>query len=1085
MKQKLLSFFMSMLLIGSAYAQEKTISGRVTSSDDGSSLPGVTVTVVGTAMGTQTNLNGEYTISVPVSASALEFSFIGFTKQAVTIGNRTTINVSLVTDAQQLGEVVVTALGIVRKKNELPYAAQEVKAEEITRTRDNNFVNALSGKVAGLEIKQSGSMGGSTNVVMRGIRSMTGSNQALFVVDGAPISNANTNTTDQTTGRGGFDYGNAAADINPDDIASITVLKGAAATALYGSRAANGVIMITTKKGSKNSMNISVNSGVTFGSIDKETFAKYQKEYGAGYVNEFTVLANNGDLSKGYGSPDGNFWYVPTAFSGGQPVLMTPFTEDASYGARFNPNLMIYQWDAFDPTSPNYGKATPWVAAQNTPESFYKNALNSNHSITLDGGGENITFKAGYTRNDETGVLPNSKIIKNIFNLGASHDITSTLKISGDANFANIEGLGRFGTGYDGANPNQQFRQWWQTNVDMKELETAYNRNHQNITWNWADEHAQGPIYSDNPYFSRFQNYQNDTRYRYFGHMNLSWAPLDWLDFLGRVSYDGFNQFQEERIAQGSADVPQYLRRDRTFGEMNIDFMANFHKQLTDDLNIAGLLGSNIRRSRLSAIAASTNGGLAFPGLYSLSNSKNPVSAPSEIYQRIGVDGIFASANLGFKETYFLDGTIRRDQSTTLPTDNNTYWYPSIAGSILFSNLIENKSIINYGKLRLNYAQVGNDASPLSLRDTYIINDLFGDVQRTALPTSKQNAELRPERTKSWEGGLEMAFFNSRVGFDFSLYKTETFDQIMAVDVSSTTGFATKFVNAGTLENKGVEVQLFGSPIKTDNFSWTMNINFSKYTTRVTALYQENDNLQLATMQGGVTLNATLGEKMGSLKGRNFVYKDGQKVVGANGYYLRSGAGVVIGNISPDWIGGVSNAFTYKNLALNFLIDVHQGGDIFSLDQYYGQATGIYPESAGNNDLGNPSRLPISQGGGVVLAGVMEDGSPNTTRVENYDNSVTPYGYANNPTAVAIFDGSYVKLREASLTYTIPSDWLKGQKAFKAIDVSVIGRNLWLIHKNLPYSDPEAGLSSGNIQGYQSGAYPTVRSVGFNVRFRF
>ncbi len=1085
MKQKLLSFFMSVLLVGSAYAQERTISGRVTSADDGSTLPGVTVTVVGTALGTQTDLDGQYTITVPANAKALEFSYIGFATQTVTIVDRTTVNVVLATDAQQLGEVVVTALGIVRKKNELPYAAQEVKAEEITQTRDNNFVNALSGRVAGLEIKQSGSMGGSTNVVMRGIRSMTGNNQALFVVDGAPISNANTNTTDQTTGRGGFDYGNAAADINPDDIASITVLKGAAATALYGSRAANGVIMITTKKGSKNSMNITVNSGLTFGNIDKETFAKYQTEYGAGYVNEFTVLANNGDLSKGYGSPDGNFWYRAAPFSGGQQVLMTPFTEDASYGGRFDPNLMVYQWDAFDPTSPNYGKATPWVAAQHTPVDFYKTGVNSNHSITISGGGESTTFKGGYTRNDETGVLPNSKIIKNIFNLGAGHDITSTLKISGDANFTSIEGLGRFGTGYEGANPNQQFRQWWQTNVDIKEQEAAYERNRQNITWNWANQNALGPIYSDNPYFNRHENFQNDMRYRYFGHMNLSWAPLDWLDFLGRISYDGFNQFQEERIAIGSANVPQYLRRDRTFGETNIDLMANFHKELTDDLNLTGLLGSNIRRSRLSAIAASTNGGLAFPGLYSLSNSKNPISAPTEIYERIGVDGIFASANLGFKDIYFLDGTIRRDQSTTLPSNNDTYWYPSVAGSILFSNLIENKSIINYGKLRLNYAQVGNDASPLSLIDTYIINDLFGDVQRTALPTTQQNADLRPERTNSWEGGVEMGFFNSRVGFDVSIYKTETFDQIMAVDVSSTTGFARKFVNAGTLQNKGVEVQLFGSPIQTDDFSWNMTVNFSQYTTRVTELYQENDNLQLATMQGGVSLNAALGEKMGSFKGRDFVYLNGQKVVGANGYYLRSDPNVIIGNISPDWIGGISNAFSYKNLALNFLIDIRQGGDIFSLDQYYGQATGLYPESAGNNDLGNPSRLPISQGGGVILPGVMEDGSPNTTRVENYDNSVTPYGYANNPTAVAIFDGSYVKLREASLTYTVPSAWLEGQNAFKGIDVSVIGRNLWLIHKNLPYSDPEAGLSSGNIQGYQSGAYPTVRSVGFNVRVRF
>lgn len=1079
MKQKLLCVFLcGMFLISSSYAQDRTITGTVTASEDGSTLPGVSVIIAGTSIGTQTNANGAYSISVPASAKSLVFTYVGFTTQTIAIGSRTSINVVLNVDELLLGDVVVTALGIVRKKNELPYAAQEVKADEITRTRDNNFVNALSGKVAGLDVKQSGTMGGSTNVVMRGIKSMTGNNQALFVVDGSPISNANTNSTDQMTGRGGYDYGNASGDINPDDIASVTILKGAAATALYGSRAANGVIMITTKKGAKNTMNVTVNSGVTFGSIDKETFVKYQKEYGAGYVNEHSLAIDD----DGYSDENGNFWYR-TVF--GKKNFIVPFTEDASYGGKFDPNVLVYQWDAFDPSSPTYGKATPWVAAVNDPSTFYKTGVNSNQSITVDGGGDNATFKAGYTRNDETGVLPNSKISKDIFNFGASYDILANLKVTGDANLAQINGLGRFGTGYDSKNVNQQFRQWWQTNVDMKEQEAAYNRNHRNITWNWADENAEGPIYSDNPYFNRFQSFQNDTRDRYFGNFGLSWDPLEWMNIVGRISHDGSSEQQEERWAQGGSDVPGYSQYNRRFGETNFDLLVNMNKDLTEDLTLTGLIGGNMRRSKISSIFAQTTGGLAFPNLYSLENSFSPMAAPIERYQRVGVDGVFASANLGYKSTYFLDATIRRDQSTTLPKDNNAYWYPSIAGGFIFSNLFEDKSVLNYGKVRLNYAKVGADAPALSLFDTFVINFPFDGVHMTSINSSKQNPELKPERTRSVEGGLEMSFFNSRFGFDASYYKTTSFDQIMAVSVSTATGYGFKYVNAGSIENKGFEASVFVIPVKTADFSWTLNANFSRNRNKVISLYGENTNLQIASVQGGITLNATLGQPYGTFRGVNFVYENGQKVVGDDGYYLSSGPDQLIGDVNPNWTGGIQNIFTYKKLSLNFLIDIKQGGDVFSLDQFYGQATGLYPESAGNNDLGNPQRLPIAQGGGVILPGVKEDGTPNDIRVEAYDSSYTPYGYANNPTAVAMFDGSYVKLREASLTYSLPSEWLASTKAFKAIDVSVIGRNLWMIHKNLPYSDPESGLSSGNIQGYQSGAYPAVRSIGFNVRLKF
>ncbi|WP_443945159.1 SusC/RagA family TonB-linked outer membrane protein [Pedobacter sp. AW1-32] len=1076
MKKLLQIMFVLSCITASAYAQNRTVTGTVTSQADKLALPGVSVKVVGKTGGTSTGPDGKFSIIVPPGATSLEFSSIGYTTQVKTLGQSNVITVALAEDAQALGEVVVTALGIERKKSELSYAAQEVKGTDLTRTSDNNFVNGLSGKVAGLEIKQSNTMGGSTNVVMRGTKSLTGNNQALFVVDGVPVSNANTNTSDQTTGRGGYDYGSAAADINPDDIESVNVLKGAAATALYGSRAANGVIMITTKKGRRNSLGITINSGLTFGNIDKSTFAKYQNEYGAGYVNQYSRT--------GYPSPDGNFWYNDVFGNGLSDV--TPFTEDASYGAAFDPNRLVYQWSAFDPTSPTYGIATPWVAAPNDPSTFYKTAVTSLQSINIVGGSDKTTFKAGYSRSDESGVLPNSKIGKNLFNFGADHEITKNLNLSANANFSQIVGLGRYGTGYDGLNVNQQFRQWWQTNVDVQELKTAYERTGNNTTWNWSDISATSPIYSNNPYWTRYENYENDTRNRYFGNVALTWKLLEWLDFLGRVSYDGSNEFQEERLAIGGADLASYSRYNRTYSETNFDLIANFNKKISNDISFKGLLGTNLRRGNESSILAATNGGLIAEGLYSLSNSVNPILAPTETYSRTAIDGIFASANFGYKELVFVEGTIRRDVSTTLPADNNTFYYPSIAGSFLFSNLLKESTWLSYGKARLNYAEVGSSGSALQVYQTYVLNTGFNGNSLASVRSILNNANLRPERTKSIEAGLEMNFFKSRIGFDFSYYRSNSIDQIMAVDVSTTTGFGQMFVNAGTVRNQGIEISAFFVPVQNANFSWRMNINFARNRNKVIELYEGTENLQLASFQGGVTLNATVGQPFGTLRGVGFQYDaNGNKIVGDDGYYALTDANQVIGNVNPDWTGGIQNNFKYKNIGLSFLVDIRKGGSIFSLDQYYGQATGLYPESAGLNDLGNPQRLPISQGGGVVLPGVTADGSPNTVRVEAYDNSVTPYGYSNNPQEAFVYDSGYIKLREAALTFSFPKKWLGDEKVLKGVDVSLVGRNLWIIHKNVPYSDPEAGLSSGNIQGYQSGAYPSVRTLGFNFKFRF
>ncbi|WP_026897492.1 SusC/RagA family TonB-linked outer membrane protein [Daejeonella oryzae] len=1069
--KRLLQTLMVFLLvfISQAYGQDRTISGTVTGREDGLPLPGVSVVVTGTQVGTQTSVDGRYTLKVPAGSNSLTFTYIGYTQQKITIGASDILNVSMVTDATQLGEVVVTALGIERTRNQLPYAVQQVSGAEVSKTRANNFISGLSGKVAGLELRQNNTMGGSVNVVLRGNKSFTGTNQALFVVDGVPIDNTVSNTSNQQTGRGGYDYGNPAADINPDNIASVTVLKGAAASVLYGSRAVNGVVLITTKKGTKG-LGITVNSGVTLGSIDKTTFLKYQKSYGAGYGSY-------------YESSDGYF-LSRDINDDGVLDLVTPLSEDASYGGAFDPNKLVYQWDSFDPNSPNFGKATPYVAAANDPVSFFESPTSFNNSIFIDGGGENGYFKLGYTRSNDEGILANSKIDKDIANLSATYNITSKLTAGAAIDFTRTRGLGRYGTGYDDKNLATNFRQWWQTNVDLKAQEEAYMRNRQNITWNFADPSDLVPIYWDNPYFTRYENFQNDERNRYFGNVNLNYKVTNWLNVLGRISLDSYSEQQEERQAVGSVTTSNYSRYNRNFKEFNYDFLANFNKDITSDIGFTGLIGTNIRKSTFEDIDATTEGGLVVPRIYSLSNSLNPIPAPVERLLERQVNGIFAGATFNYKEFITLDLTGRRDQSSALPEGNNVYYYPAISGSFLFSKLMSKSDWLSNGKVRLNYAEVGNDAPPQSLVDVYFKPSPFGSATLFSVPGIKNNPDLKPERTKSIEAGLEMSFLNDRFGFDATLYKANTVDQILPVSVSNATGYNSKYVNSGDVENRGIELSLFGTPIKTDNFTWNMNVNWTKNQSKVLELYEGTDNLVLGTFQGGVSINATVGQPFGTIRGSNFTYVNGQRVVGPTGYYETSStSNQVIGNANPNWIAGINNNLKFKDISLGFLIDIRNGGDVFSLDRYYGLATGMSVETAGLNDLGNPSRNSLADGGGIILPGVLADGTPNTTRVSNSNYGL--YGYARNPAAGFVYDAGYVKLREVILTYSLPGKYLANLGPVKGVDFSVIGKNLWIIDKNLPDADPEDNISAGNIQGYQGGSYPAMRNVGFNVKLRF
>lgn len=1098
----LLAFFAIGLQV--LMAQTKEISGRVTSADDGSLIPGVSVSVKGTTLGTITDMDGVFRMKVPQDAKTLVFSFVGMTTQEVAIGAQTNINVKLTSENIAVDEVVVTALGISREKKSLGYSVQQVGGEDVNKSKGNNFVTSLSGRVSGIQVKNNTNFGGSTNVIIRGSSSLTGNNQALFVVDGIPIDNSNTNSSNQLRGGGGYDYGNASADINPNDIESISVLKGAAATALYGSRATAGVILITTKKGKASGVKapkIKLNSTVTFSTIDKSTFPKYQNEYGAGYGKyyyggeEYPGFEQYADVDG-----DGNVDYT------------VPYYEDASRGQKFDPNVKVFQWDALDPASPNYLKATPWVAGANGPDTFFETGVGSSHNIDVSGGDDKTTYRFAYTFYDQTGVMPNSFIQKNNATFVGTHKILDNLKITTSANYVNTSGKGRPSTGYSD-NIMSSFRQWYQVNVDVAMLKRMYEETGRNVTWNPNSSSDLTPAYWDNPYWVRYKNYEKDGRSRLIAYAQLDWDITKDLKAMGRYAIDTYNELQEEHKAVGSVagsfgvnlpDVTSgYSRFTRAFTESNLDFMLNYHKAISDKFDLTAMLGTNIRRTKSESVYASTNNGLAVPNVYALNNSVDPMLPPEESLYQIGVNGIFGSMSLGFKNTYFLDATLRRDQSSTLPKENNAYYYPSVTTSMIFSNLI-NADWLSLGKVRLNFAEVGSSAPALSVKDTYIANAPYSGTSMVTVPNTKLNSSLKPERQRALEAGLEMNFLKSRVGFDLAVYKNNTFDQLMPVSVSYVTGYQAKWVNAGEVQNKGIELALTGTPIKNKDFNWDIRVNWAKNKNEVVSLYTDESgnavtNLQIGSLQGGVSINATVGQPYGTIKGSDFQYHaNGGKIINpANGRYLKTSTNdVVIGDVNPDWTGGINNSFRYKNISCSFLVDMQKGGDVFSLDLWYGYATGLYAETAGLNDLGNAKRDAIvwnsadhtktggyaANSGGVIEEGVLADGSPNWVR-RNHENYAA-IGYSADPNKRFVYDASFIKLRELTITYDLPKSLISKLYLSNA-SIGFVGSNLWIIHKNLPHADPEASQSSGNIQGWQSGVMPATRNLGFTVNLQF
>ncbi|TDE14835.1 SusC/RagA family TonB-linked outer membrane protein [Dyadobacter psychrotolerans] len=1052
---------LSLLLMQNVLAQTKTISGKVLEKGNETGIPGVTIKVEGTNTGTQTDIQGIFQIQVPENG-VIVASFIGYETQRIQLDSRSQYEIQMQVSSTTLSEVVVTALGISREKRSLGYSSQQLDGDNLTTASTGNVTSALSGKVSGVQIRTNTGIGGSANIVIRGNKSLTGDNQALYVIDGVPVDNSNASTSNNS-----YDYGNLASDLNPDDIESLNILKGAAATALYGSRAANGAIIVTTKKGSKKvGLGLSVSSGVTIGIVDKNTFPKYQQSYGAGYG-----ALNGADKKSFFNSEDVN--------GDGVIDLVSPYMQYAGFGAAYDPNLMVYQFDSFYPESPNYKKASPWVPTDNGPITLFKKGFTSTNNIALAGNNKQSSYRLSYSNYLENGTVPSSSLKRHSFSLNSSFKLSEKLTASALATYTISKTRGRSerGSGSSFSNFMVNMRQYWQPNVDMGKVRSLYETTGKNLT-----QFPGGTI--DNPYYLINENQQSDDRTRFVGNASLNYKVTKWLDVLGRISADSYSYLMEERQNTLNRVPARYTVRNNNFQEINYDLMANYNFDIAKNLNMSGVVGTNIRRNKLQSIYNATNGGLIVSKLYSISNSVGTPPPAVESFRQTGVNGYFATVSLGYKHAFYLDITSRVDQSSTLPSGSNAFFYPSIAGSFVFSEYWKT-DFLSFGKIRINYAEVGNSAQPLSLVDVLTKPVAFGTTQLYSVNSTKNNPTLKPENTESFEAGIETSFLMSRLGLNLSVYRTNTINQIMPVAVTAATGYTNKYVNAGALQNKGLEITLTGKILAKTAVKWDVNVNWSANRSKVLSLYDGVTNLSLGSFSTDMSLNATIGQPYGTWFGSDYEYIDGKPVVDqTTGKYKKTTSSKnILGNMNPDWIGGVTNTVSYKGLSLKFLVDMQQGGDIFSEDMAVGSRNGLYENTVGINDLGNPVRNPIAQGGGIILNGVTPDGAVNTVRTEMVDRNHA-LGIPTAPSAMYLYDASYVKLREVSLSYSVPTAFVKRLGLFAA-QFSLVGSNLWIIHKNLPNADPEAGLGSGNLQGFQTGVFPTTRNFGANLKLTF
>lgn len=1077
---KRIHLFLLALAIGviQGAAQVTTVRGIVTTEEDGEPVIGASVIVKGTSLGTVTDVNGRFELSgFPPSATRLLISYISLMAKEVAIAPQ--VSVTLKSDTHLLDEVVVTALGISREKKALGYTAQEVKQNALVQGKDNNLLNSLSGKIAGVRITNTQGDVGSSRIVIRGETSIAGENQPLFIVDGIPVDNSQLNA--RSSGR---DFKNAIADLNPEDIKTLTVLKGPNAAALYGARAAHGAIVITTKGGDKRQKGI----GITLHSSTQVSFVatlpEFQNLFGQGAGGRFSYVDG-----KGAGVNDG---------------------VDESWGPRLDIGLLIPQFDS--PLDADGNRvATPWVSHPNNVRDYFRMGISTNNGISVARGDDKYQFRVGYNYEKQVSIVPDAGTNKTNISLNTDYHLAKWIVVGATANYIvytapSLPGSATpSGSNVRSNSPMLQFL-WFGRQVDTNSLKADYTRN-----WNSS--------YYDNPFWSASYNTQSQERHRLIGDLHAEFRLTDGLNVRFRTSTDWYNDRRKSKVKWGSAGAGSpygsYAEDAYTVKENNTEVLATYIKQLNKNWGIDALLGFNVRNKQYENNYQAAPR-LAVADLYTLTNSRDPLTSSNDFY-RLRQYGLYGSIQLDYRRWAFLNITGRNDWSSTLPVDNNSYFYPSVTASVLLSEAFGWRSkAVNYLKIRGGWSQVGADANPYQLATVFTSETAFNGNPLQSSSTIGMNPNLKPEKTSSIEAGFEAAFGDNRLYLDFTYYKTDSRNQILKLATTAASGYTSQVRNAGHIRNRGYEIQLGAVPIQTSKgFRWNLDLNYGANSSKVVKLDDEGLITSYQLYSSGIQILASVGEAYGTLFGTSYVRDaNGNVVVDANGLPKISTTNKTLGKFTPDWTGGISNTFSYRSLSLSFLIDASVGGSIFSNTNKTGKYTGVLANTLSGRDaehgglwyytdaMGNNVRLPespsysVSSDGlyyaqvngqstrvyqdGIMVEGVTESGSKNEEVVsaEKYYHRIYSIAEAN------VYDASYVKLREVALSYRLPRLWTQKLHLQEA-SVTLTGRNLWTIYKSVPNIDPESALTTGNAQGVEAYSLPTTRSFGVNLSVKF
>jgi TonB-linked SusC/RagA family outer membrane protein len=994
------------------------ISGRVLDREN-RPLAGVSVTVKGSQKGTSTNGQGEFSIDAN-KGDVLVISYVGFVSQEVTVGDEKTVSISMVLSNGEIGEVVVTALGIRRESRRLGYSVTKVNGEEFTKAREINIGNALVGKVAG--VNSSGPLtgpGGSSKVIIRGINSLTGDNQPLYVVNGIPLSNNNFGSAGMW---GGADLGEGLSSINPDDIEEISVLKGGAAAALYGQIAKNGVILITTKSGKgRKGLGIELNSNIQ---IDKITnLLEFQDQYGQGVL-------------------------------GAKPVDVTAAmnTGMSSWGAKLDGSAVTI----FD------GSQKPYSAQGDNLNRFYQTGTTFTNTLAISNGSDNSNFRFSLGDLRNNAIYPSAKYTRNTANLDVNYKLSS--KWSGVINILYSKEVGKNRTNLsDGPGNGNYGILFLPPNVNANYLAPGYDAAGNEIQFS-AD------AFTTNPYFAAAK-FENDTKKdRVFGVASLRFSPLKWMYIQARLGND-FYAFNATQITptgtayrkQGSLDNEV----SRNYNQLNTDVLVGINRNITNDLSFGFTAGANLlkQRERINTINAS---GLAFPFLYN-PGAATTRSANTATPQK-DVRSVYGSLELAYKNTFFLNATDRNDWSSTIPVENNSYNYPSVSASYVFTENFK-PVWLNFGKLRIGYSQIGADADPFKTALYYSTNGAINGQPVGSLGNSIPNSQLEPLQIKEFEIGTQMSFLQSRLSLDVAWYSKKTLNDIVEGSVSLTSGYQAATVNVGKVENKGIEVLVSGTPVKSVNFTWNTSFNIAHNKNKVVELAEGQSFMDLAQSR---TTRGFIQHRLGMPAFQVMVYdykrdenKNNALVLNASGFPQAADVLGAAGTAIHPTVGGWNNQFSFRSISLEFLIDFKYGGMIYSGTNARAYANGLHQETLNGRETG------------VVVTGVNSAGNPVTQTItaQNY------YGALSNISLLQTYNADFIKFRSFSLTYNFPAKVLRNK--IEGLSLSLVGRNLFYIKKNTPNIDPEANYSNGFTYGLEYASLPATRTFGLNLNARF